>query len=104
MSFLVDAGRENETAQYLVGSSFFDLENLIEPADRLFIVSASQGSFWLTVTGKTAAALKSLLNIVPLFYDEGGQALLERLRANTELIKLDVERNATIYRYKGRIS
>ena len=67
------------------------LENLIEPADRLFIVSASQGSFLLTVAAKTAAAFKILRNIVPLFYDEGRQAVLRRVSANTELIELDVE-------------
>jgi len=91
-SFLVDAGRENDIANALKNDRSADLDNLIDHANKLFITSASQGSFWLTVRTKTTAAFKSLTNIVPLFYDEGRQAVLERVRANTELTKLDVDK------------
>jgi hypothetical protein len=91
IDFLVDAGREIEMAQYVIADSSFDLETLIDHENKLFIVSASEGSFWLTVVAKTEEAFKSLRNIVPLFYDEGRQAVLRRVSANTELIELDVE-------------
>lgn len=92
ITFLVDTGRENDIATALKDDSSTDLETLIDYSDRLFIKSASEGSFWLTVTTKTAAAFKGLMNIVPIFYDEGRQAVLERVRANTELTKLDVDK------------
>ena len=88
ISFLIDAGRKIDISN----ATTDDLEDLIDPADRLFIVSAGQGSFWLEVTAKTAAGIKSLKNIVPLLLDEGRQAVLERAKANTELAKLEVKK------------
>jgi hypothetical protein len=92
ISFLVDAGREANIAKALDDSISYDLENLIEAADRLLIVSASQGSFWVTVTAAMGAPFKSLMNIVHLFYEEGRHAALELAKARTELAKLDVDK------------
>ncbi len=92
ISLLIDAGRENEIAKAFSENGSVDFESLIDDEDKLFINAASTGSFWLTVTTKSTAAFKSLTNIFPLFYDEGRQAVLERVRANTELVKLDVDK------------
>jgi hypothetical protein len=88
ISFLIDAGREIDISK----ATTDDLEDLIDQADRLFIVSAGQGSFWLTVTAKTAAGFKSMRNIVHLLFDEGRQEVLKRVKANTKLVELDVEK------------
>jgi hypothetical protein len=92
ITFLIDAGRESEIATALNSGSPVDLEDLIDTENKLFVKSASEGSFWLTVATKTAAAFKSITRIAPLFFDEGRQAVLERVRANTELTKLDVDK------------
>jgi hypothetical protein len=89
---LVNAGKEDDIANAFRTDSAFDLEDLIDTANKLFVISASPGSFWLTVTTRTMAALKNFGNIFPLFYDEGRQAVLERVRANTDLAKLDVDK------------
>jgi hypothetical protein len=90
-NFLVNAGRSKEVARVLDANRNADLEELLEEQDRLFVAAASEGTFWLTVLTKTRSAFRSLANIVPLFYEEGREALLERMRANTELAKLTVK-------------
>lgn len=90
IAFLINAGRSDEIARTLKSKPNADLENLLNKKDRLFITAASEGTFWLTVVTKTGAAFRSLSNIVPLFYNEGRQALLERMRASTDLKKLEV--------------
>jgi hypothetical protein len=89
-TFLINAGRSEEAGNVLESNPEADLEDLLKEQDRLFIAAASEGSFWLTVLTKTGAAFKSLANIVPLFYEEGRQALLQRVRATTDLKKLNV--------------
>jgi hypothetical protein len=89
-TFLINTGRSDEVGKVLESEPDADLEDLLNEQDRLFITAASEGSFWLTVLTKTGSAFKSLANIVPLFYEEGRQALLERVRATTDLKKLDV--------------
>jgi hypothetical protein len=91
VNFLIDAGRSKEAARVLDANPNADLEELLRERDRLFVTAASEGTFWLTVLTKTRSAFRSLANIVPLFYEEGRQALLERMRANTELAKLTVK-------------
>jgi hypothetical protein len=90
-NFLVNAGRAEELAKALKDDSKTDLEELLSADERLFVSAASEGSFWLTVATKTGTAFKALSNIIPLFYVEGGTALLERVRAKTDLAKLAVE-------------
>jgi hypothetical protein len=90
-TFLINAGRAEEAARILGSNPQADLEELLKEKDRLFIIAASEGTFWLTVFTKTGAAFKNLTNIVPLFYEEGRQALLERVRATTAMKKLDVK-------------
>jgi hypothetical protein len=68
-----------------------DLEQAVTQENRLFISAASEGTFWLTVLAKTKAAFASLVYIAPLFYEDGRQAILERIRATTDLKKLDVK-------------
>jgi hypothetical protein len=92
VTFLIDEGRESEIQKTLAEDPAADLEErLLTENQRLFIMAANEGSFWITVVTKTGAAFRSLSNILPLFYDEGRQALLERVRATTELRKLEVE-------------
>jgi hypothetical protein len=90
IAFLVNAGRTKEYAILRINLSA-NFEARLNKKDRLFITAASEGSFWITVLAKTGAAFKSLSSILPLFYDEGRQALLERMRATTDLKKLDVQ-------------
>lgn len=91
-AFLLNAGRADEVAHALEQNPDTDLEtSLLRERDRLFITAASKGTFWITAFTKTKAAFKSLSLIGPLFYDEGRQAPLERLRATTELKKLAVK-------------
>jgi hypothetical protein len=91
-TFLMNAGRSEEAARMLESNPQADLEQLLNDEDCLFITAASEGSLWLTVVTKTGAAFKSLAYIVPLFCEEGRQALLERVRATTAIKKLDVNR------------
>jgi hypothetical protein len=94
-AFLIDAGRADEIAQALDQNPDTDLEaSLLEENDRLFIRAASTGSFWITVLTKTKTAFSTLSLIGPLFYDEGRQALLSRLRATTELKWLEVKQKS----------
>jgi hypothetical protein len=99
-TFLVDSGRSAEIGAMLSKNPQADLEASLSEEDHLFISSASEGSFWLTVVTKTSGAFKSLANIVPLFYDEGRQALLQRVRATTELKQLDVRQKKMEVRYE----
>jgi hypothetical protein len=89
-TFLINTRRSDEAGKVLESDPDADLEDLLNEQDHLFIMAASEGSFWLTVLTKTRSAFKSLANIMPLFYEEGRQALLERVRATTDLKKLDV--------------
>jgi hypothetical protein len=91
-AFLLDAGRAEDIARALSENLNVDLETtFLKEEDYLFITAASEGSFWITLLVKTGAAAKTLAGIVPLFYDQGRQALLERVRATTDLRKLDVD-------------
>lgn len=92
ISFLVDAGRDDDIAKAFSLSGSIDLESILEEEDKLLIKSASTGSFWLTVVAKSTAAWNTLKGIGPLFFDESRQAIVERTRATTELQKIDVER------------
>ncbi len=89
-TFLLNAGRANEIANFKL-PEWEDFEELLAEDERLFVSAGSGGSFWLTVVTKTTPAFKSLLNIFPLFYSEGRTALLERIRAKTDIAKLAVE-------------
>lgn len=90
INLLVDAGREEDIEEAFRSKSPPDFEKLIDESDKLLINSASTGSFWLTLAARSTAAWKSLTAIAPLFLDEGRQAVLERVRAKTELTKLEV--------------
>jgi hypothetical protein len=88
-TFLVNAGRADVIAN-IKQPERFDLEDLLIEDERLFITAAGPGSFDLTLITKTLTSLKSLGDIASLFYSEGRQVLLERVRSTTELRKLDV--------------
>lgn len=100
INFLIDVGREDDLVKAFLIESPFDLEDLIAEDDKLLIKSASTGSFWLTLAAKSAAAWRSLTGIAPLFFEEGRQAILERVRASTELTKLDVKKKAFDIEYQ----
>jgi len=90
ISFLISVRREADIANQLNNDPHADLEDLLAPEDRLYIQSASSGSFWVTVLAKTNAAQKVLRNIASLAFPEGREHLLRRVRADTELKELDV--------------
>jgi hypothetical protein len=91
VAFLIESGRTDEVAQAIEQNSETDLEALLNEEDRLSVRAASVGSFWITLVIKTKAAFSTLSLIGPLFYDEGRQALLSRVRATTELKWLEVK-------------
>ena len=99
-TFLVNAGRSEELGRALTSNPNADLESLLNEKDRLYISAASEGTFWLTVLTKTKVAFRSLTTIVPLFYVEGRQALLDRMRANTALKKIAVQKAERRARYQ----
>jgi len=92
MNFLFDAGREGDLVKAFAGVQPADLKDLLNEDDKLLIKSASTGSLWLTLAAKSSAAWNSLKGIAPLFFDEGRQAVVERVRANTELTKIEVDK------------
>jgi hypothetical protein len=94
INFLIDAGHEDDLVKAFSAAAPLDLESLLGEEDKLLIKSASTGSFWLTLAAKSTAAWKSLTGIAPLFFEEGRQSVLERVRANTELAKLDVTKKS----------
>lgn len=90
-TFLVESGRSDEIVSLLKNDPKADLEaKLLNEEDWLFLSAASEGSFWITLLTRSKGAFKSLMHIAPLFWDEGRKAMLERVRATTELRKLDV--------------
>jgi hypothetical protein len=100
-AFLIDAGRSDEIARALAENPNIDLETLLEENDRLLVRSASTGSFWITLLTKTKAAFSTLSLIGPLFYDQGRQALLSRMRATTELKWLEVAQKSNDITLQG---
>jgi hypothetical protein len=91
IAVLVDSHRENEAFRTVRNDPNADLEQLLKPRDRLLLKGMSEGSVWLTLATKSRQGFKSLTAIGALFYDEGRQALLERMQATTQLKKLGVE-------------
>lgn len=92
-TFLIRSERFEELANLINDNPKADLEvELLREEDRLFIVAASQGSFWLTVMTKTQEAFTNLKNIAPILLDEGREAILERTKAETALKKIEVEK------------
>jgi hypothetical protein len=90
ISFLVDAGREDELAEAIQESPGRDLEYLLAPEDRLYVQAASPGSFLVTLFGKSSAAQSVLRNLPLLTFPEGRQNLLRRMRAETAVQELEV--------------
>lgn len=94
-AFLIDAGRADDVAEALAQNPETDLEaSLLKEEDRLFIRAASTGSFWITAITKTKTAFSTLSLIGPLFYDQGRQAVLSKVRATTELKWLEVRQKS----------
>ena len=91
LSFLINEGRSGEAAKLLEQNPNADLEDALKPNERLLISAAGEGSFWLTVLAKTKTAFKNLNYIAPLFFEEGRQAIVERVRAGTKLKQLEVQ-------------
>ena len=91
VAVLINTHRENEAGQILGRDPNADLEELLKPRDKLLLTGVSEGSIWLTLASKSRQGFKSLMAIGGLFYDEGRTALLERMRATTELKKLGVQ-------------
>lgn len=91
ISFLADAERLSEAEDALASNPDADLEALLLDEDRLYVLAAAPGSFWLTVITKSAKAYKTLKHGLALPYREGREALLRRVQADTRLRELAVE-------------
>jgi hypothetical protein len=88
--FLLHAGRAGEISK---DAQYIDLEQkLLAEKEHLHLTAASIGSFWVTLANWTKEGAKSIATIVSLFWDEGRQNLLRRLKARTESDELDVEK------------
>lgn len=101
LSFLINAGRSGEAAKLLEQNPNADLEVALKPNEHLLISAAGEGSFWLTVLAKTKTAFKNLNYIAPLFFEEGRQAIVERVRAGTELKQLEVKEKEINLSFQG---
>ena len=95
LSYLINEGRSAEAAKRLERNPNTDLEDALKPSEHLLISAAGEGSFWLTVLAKTKNAFKNLNYIAPLFFEEGRQAVVERVRASTKLKQLEVQEKET---------
>ena len=92
MSFLVQNDRIKDLEDILRRDPTADLEiELLPEADRLYIVAAAPGSFWLTVATKSVKAYKAAKYALALPYKEGREAILARIKADTRLKELSVE-------------
>lgn len=92
MSYLVQNGRIEDLEEVLRRDPGADLEiELLPEAERLYIVAAAPGSFWLTVATKSGKAYKAVKYALALPYKEGRDAILSRIKADTQLKQLTVE-------------
>jgi hypothetical protein len=101
LAFLVDNGRSKEIAKLLEQNASADLEDALQVKDRLLISAAGEGSFWLTVLAKTKGAFGTLQYIAPLFYEEGREAILRRIKAGTKLKELEVSAKELQLTFEG---
>jgi hypothetical protein len=89
---LVNSGRSAELASLLERDPDADIEAaLLGQQDRLYIVSAGPGSFWITLISKSKASYRTAATLFSVMCDEGREHLLRRIRANTILKELEVE-------------
>jgi hypothetical protein len=71
-----------------------DLETLLSPHERLYVTAATPGSFLITLLTKSPVAYRIIRIIAPLFYEEGRDYIIRKMRAETILKELDVEEKA----------
>ena len=82
--FLVKAGRAKEIPPEAEKNPDFDLEEkFLSKDERLYLSSASVGSFLATLHNWTETGRKTIEAIVALFVPEGRELLLRTLRART---------------------
>ncbi len=86
-----DSGREDELRNLWDSDPNADPEELLFPDDRLFFLAAAPGSLFLTVVTRTKAGFSAAASLLSLFYPEGRDALVRRVRAGTDLRELEVQ-------------
>jgi hypothetical protein len=88
-----------EAARELASDENVDLERLIDEDDRLFLSSASEGSFWMTLVTKTKDAFVSVHAAIPLFFKESRQHVIESARAVKDGAHLDNDKKRLDLQY-----
>lgn len=85
ITYLLNEGRYEELANTLHENPNIDVELLLKEDERLFVQAAGPGTWWITVLSKVKGAGQLSLNTLSLFYGEGRQLLLERVRTGTAM-------------------
>jgi hypothetical protein len=89
---LLNSGRGEELAAALRADPNTDLEqNLLHDKDRLYLEAAGPGSWFITAWTQVRKAPQKALNALSLVFGQGRDMLIERVRADTELKKEEVE-------------
>lgn len=92
IAYLVNVERGDELGFVLSKNPSIDIESdFLKDDERLYIQSAGPGSLWLTIITKSKVPFQTAAILLALFYSEGRDALLRRVRANTALRELEVE-------------
>jgi hypothetical protein len=92
ITYMVESGRSGELKSAIIKNPKIDIEaTFIPESDRVFIASASPGSFWVTLAIKTLKARNAVIMSLSLPFREGRQALLRRVEAETQLKELAVD-------------
>jgi len=71
--------------------STFDIENSLNPSERLYIESFAPGSWITTIWTKTKEAKAALTLLAATVYREGRENMLRRIRAETRIKEAEAE-------------
>lgn|GEM_PF-6024203 len=108
ITYMVRSGRSGELKSEIIRNPKVDIEERFVPEEeRLYIVAAASGSFWLTVATKSLKSYEALKFSLALPFKEGRRALLRRVEAETELKELAVDEKRLevgLKRVKGAIT
>jgi len=85
IAYLVENDRIKELTLSLTENPDVDLESVLLPeTERLYILAAAPGSFWITVATKSLKAYKVAKHALALPYKEGRSALLRGRQQSTD--------------------
>ncbi len=92
IAYLINTGRGDELGSVLGSGWEDDVEGkFLRNEEKLYIEAAGPGSLWLTIIAKTKVGYQTATDILALFYSEGRDALLRRVRANTVIKELEAD-------------